>query len=462
MLQYQDALDWLYSFIDFSAARLDKYQAKDFDLERMVRLMHLLGAPQHRYPTLHLAGTKGKGSVSAMCASALAAGGYKTGFYISPHLQDFRERFRINGALITAEALTDIVARLQTLAPQVPGITTFELTTAIAFEWFAREQVDVAVIEVGLGGRLDATNVIVPVASVITALSYDHMQLLGPTLTHIAGEKAGIIKPGVPVVSAPQHAESLTVLERVAAERGCALTLAGREVLFRPIAHDLEGQTFDVWTAHEARQLAALRARGQAVVGWQPTRLRIPLLGAHQVENAATAWAALQTARASGLPLSEQAIRDGLAATVWPGRFEVLARSPFMVIDGAQNRESALRLVQAIDDYFAGRRLILVFGASGDKDIAGMIAELAPRAAAVVTTQAVHPRASDPNELAAHFRAERPDLPVDTTAKVHVALDRARAQAGAGDVILATGSLFVVAEARAALTGDPMAYAKLK
>ncbi len=461
-LTYQEALDWIYSFIDFSAKRLDKYAAVDFNLDRMTRLMRLLGDPQRRYPTLHLAGTKGKGSVSSFCASALTAGGYRTGFYTSPHLEDFRDRFRVDGRWITPEAVAEIVTRLQALAPEVPGITTFELTTAIGFEWFAQEGVDVAVVEVGLGGRLDATNVLMPRVSVITALSYDHMALLGDTLTLIAGEKAGIIKPGVPVVSAPQHAESLAVLERVAAERGCVLTLTGRDVRFKPVAHSLDGQTFDVWTAEEDRQLAALHAAGRPVAAWRPTRLEIPLLGAHQVENAATAYAALQALRAAGLPLSADAIRDGFKSAYWPGRFEVMGRSPYIVIDGAQNRESARRLREAVDAYFDERRLILVFGASADKDISGMFAELLPRASAVITTQAVHPRAADPDELAEGVRGQGFAGPVESVGQVHRALSRARELAGPEDVILATGSLFVVSEGRAAMIGDPAAYAKLK
>lgn len=461
-LTYQEALDWIYSFIDFSAKRLDKYAAVDFNLERMARLMRLMGDPQRRYPTVHLAGTKGKGSVSSLCASALTAGGYRTGFYTSPHLEDFRDRFRIDGRWISEDAVTAIVARLQTLAPEVPGITTFELTTAIGFEWFAEQRVDVAVIEVGLGGRLDATNILMPRVSVITALSYDHMNLLGDTLTQIAGEKAGIIKPGVPVVSALQHAEAQTVLERVAAERGCDLTVTGRDLHFRPLTHSLDGQTFEVWTAAEARQLAALRASGQAVAAWRPTRLEIPLLGAHQVENAATAYAALQALHAAGLPLSADAIREGFRSVKWPGRFEVMQRTPYVVVDGAQNRESARRLREAVDAYFGDRRLVLVFGASADKDISGMFAELLPRAVTVLTTQAVHPRAADPDDLAAEARRQGFGGPIEAVGPVHRTLVRARELVGPEDVILATGSLFVVSEARATLLGDPAAYAKVK
>ncbi len=449
MLTYQEALDYLYSFVDYSATRLVKYSAQAFDLSRMAALLDLLGNPQNRYPCLHLAGTKGKGSVAAMCASALRAGGYRTGFYTSPHLQDFCERVQVDGVHIAPEALVDIVLRLRALAPQVPGITTFELTTALAFEYFALQNVDVAVVEVGLGGRLDATNVLTPRASVITSLSYDHMDLLGHTLAQIAGEKAGIIKPGVPVVSAPQQPEALAVLERVAAEHGAPFRLAGRDFLFRPVAHSLERQTFEVWSAEEDRQVQALRAGGHPVE-WRPTRLEIPLLGAHQVENAATAYAALQTLRGQGLPVAPDAVRDGLRSVRWPGRFEILQRAPFVVVDGAHNRDSALRLAAALDDYFPGRRVTLIFGASSDKDIAGMLDELLPRAARVILAQAVHPRALEPDALAALVAARPAATALETCAPVAAALERALAGAAREDVILACGSLFIVAEVRAA------------
>ena len=205
MFSYEEALDYLYSFVDYGAVRPAQYSAETFDLQRMVRFMADFGDPHRRYPALHVAGTKGKGSVAAMCASALRAGGYRTGFYTSPHLLDFGERIQVDGAYIPREAVAEIVERMRASVPAHPGITTFELTTALAFLYFAEANVDVAVLEVGLGGRLDATNIVLPRVAVITSLSYDHVGLLGHTLGEIAGEKAGIIKPGVPVVVAPQQ-----------------------------------------------------------------------------------------------------------------------------------------------------------------------------------------------------------------------------------------------------------------
>ncbi len=450
MLTYAEALDYLYSFVDYGALRSDQYSPAAFDLGRMVGFLRALGQPHERYPVLHIAGTKGKGSVAALSASALQAGGYRTGLYTSPHLVDFRERVQVDGALIAREAVAELVAAMQALAPQHPGLTTFELTTALAFLYFAREAVDVAVLEVGLGGRLDATNVVTPRVAVITSLSYDHVSLLGRSLGEIAAEKAGIIKPGVPVVAAPQQPEALAVLERVAAERGAPLSLVGRDWLYRPVERSLDGQVLEVWSAREQLQLAALRAQGHAR-HWRPTRLEVPLLGQHQVENAAVAYAALNELRDQGLPLSPDAVRLGLRAVHWPGRFEVLARQPFVVVDGAHNADSARRLAATVEEYFPGRPVTLIFGASSDKDVAGMLSELLRPAVGitrVLLTQAVHPRAQDPAALAGLVQAQ--ERPAEVVVPVAQALDYALQLTGSDEVILACGSLFVVAEARAA------------
>jgi dihydrofolate synthase / folylpolyglutamate synthase len=449
MLTYQEALDYLYSFVDYGAQRIDKYSAETFDLNRMAKFLDALGNPQTRYPVVHVAGTKGKGSVSALCASALKAAGYRAGFYTSPHLQDFCERAQINGERIPQMAVTEIVDGLRALVERIPNMTTFELITAMAFEYFAREQVDVAVIEVGLGGRLDATNLLTPLVSVITSLSYDHTHLLGHTLAQIAREKGGIIKPGVPVVSAPQPPEALDVLESIAAERGAPLTLTGRDWLFRPVEHTLARQTFEVWSAEEQRQLNALRAAGHAL-NWNPLKLEIPLLGRHQVENGAVGYAALMTVRERGLPVSPDAIREGFRTVRWPGRFEILNRNPVVIADGAHNRDSAQKLVAALQDYFPNRRMTLLFGASSDKDVSGMLAELLPAASVALMTQAVHPRACDPEELTKLAHEIRPAVQTEVVPTVARALERAIQLSAPEDVILACGSLFVVAEVRTA------------
>jgi dihydrofolate synthase/folylpolyglutamate synthase len=421
----------------------------------MFALLETMGNPHHRYPVVHIAGTKGKGSVAAMCAGALQAGGYRTGLYTSPHLLDFRERVQVNGQYVAPDQVAALVTDLQPLEAAQPGLTTFELTTALAFEHFARQRVDAAVIEVGLGGRLDATNVLRPRACVITALSLDHTALLGDTVAQIAAEKGGIIKAGVPVVCAPQPPEALVVLERMAGDRGAPLIQVGRDWLYRPIAHNLERQSLAVWSAEEQRQLDTLRAAGH-IVDWRPEVLELQLLGEHQVENAAVAYAALQVLREQGLPLAAGPLRAGLAATRWPGRFEIAASQPAVVLDGAHNADSARRLAAALHGYFPGRRCVLVLGVSADKDLPGILRALLTAPAGeighVIATQAQHPRAQDPAEVAALVRQY--NIGAEVIAPVDQAVNRAVGLAGPDGVVLVTGSLFVVAEARAVLPGQ--------
>ncbi len=442
---YQDALDYLYRFVDYSLTRNLRNLPEKFDLGRMHALMQRLGNPHRQYPVVHVAGTKGKGSVSALIESGLRAAGQRVGFYTSPHLQDYAERVQVSRQPITHEQLVALVEELKPHIEAIPRLTTFELTTALGFLYFARQQVDVAVIEVGLGGRLDATNVVDPLVAVITSLSYDHMNVLGDTLAQIAGEKAGIIKPGRPVVIAPQKEEARQVLERVATERQSPLVQVGREYGYAPLAHTLDGQSFQVWAAEEREHMQACIDSGGRQP-WQPLRLNIPLLGAHQVENAATAYAALQTARQAGLRLSEEDIQKGFAGVVWNGRFEVLHRNPLLIVDSAHNRDSALKLRLALDDYLPGRPVILVFGASEDKDIEGMFAELLPRARLLIATQSVHPRAMNAGALAEMARQNGREA--QAILPLEQALGRALALAGQEAAVVVTGSLFVAAAAR--------------
>ena len=247
---YNQALDYLYSYVDYSLKKSSELAKVHFELGRMRALMEMLGNPQEAYPIIHVAGTKGKGSTSALAASALTTAGYKTGLYTSPHLQDYVERIQIDGQPISHAQLVELVEELKPAVAKIPALTTFEITTALGFLYFARQNAQAAVIEVGLGGRLDATNVVTPRVAVITSLSYDHMAVLGNTLTLIAGEKAGIIKAGIPVVSAPQPDEALVVLEKISAERNSEFTLVGREVTFEGMEHSLDGQTLKILDQH--------------------------------------------------------------------------------------------------------------------------------------------------------------------------------------------------------------------
>ncbi|RPI25783.1 MAG: bifunctional folylpolyglutamate synthase/dihydrofolate synthase [Chloroflexota bacterium] len=427
---YQKTLDFLYSFVDYSLQKTFRYSPEKFNLERMRAFSAALGNPHQQYPVLHVAGTKGKGSVSAMCASALRSAGYHVGIYTSPHLQDYTERIQVDGVPISHEGLTALVDEIRPVIASIPELTTFEITTALAFLYFARQGVNAGVIEVGLGGRLDSTNIVIPRVAVITSLSYDHTHILGNTLAEIAGEKAGIIKPGIPVVLAPQKDEARQTVERIAAERGSPLVQVGRDVRFEPLAHSLEGQSLLVWPAG-----------AQA-----PLELSIPLLGEHQVENAATAFATLQTACQAGFAVSDEAIRQGFASVYWPGRFEVLRRDPPVVIDSAHNRDSALKLRKTLDDYFPSFPVIMVFGASEDKDIPGMLTELLPRVNSVIVTRSFHPRAANPDQLVQTITEM--GRPAKSIPELEDAVIAALQEGGTESLVLVTGSIFVAAGAR--------------
>jgi dihydrofolate synthase/folylpolyglutamate synthase len=440
---YNQALDYLYSFIDYSLKKSSELAKAHFELGRMRALMAWLGNPQDTYPIIHVAGTKGKGSTAALAASALRAAGYKTGLYTSPHLQDYAERIQLDGMPISHAQLVELVEQIKPAVAQIPKLTTFEITTALGFLYFAQQNVNAAVIEVGLGGRLDATNVVVPRVAVITSLSYDHMAVLGSSLASIAGEKAGIIKPGIPVVISPQQDEALAVLEQVSAERKAPLTRIGHDVTFKRIEHSLDGQTLvldiEKWTIDN----------GQSSMVHRPTSfhipksviLRIPLLGMHQVVNAATAYMALQLSR---LSLTEEDIQTGFSEVHWPCRFDLVRREPPVVLDSAHNADSARRLRQALDENFPGRPIVWVFSILEDKDAAGMLAELGPRLTHVVATQTDHPRVLDAQKIVS--LVDSVGVPVEAIKPPSAALTRAMQLAGERGVTLIAGSVAFAGE----------------
>lgn len=445
--KYKQTLDYLFSFVDFSLQHTHQYSPASFDLGRMISFIHSLGNPERDYPIIHIAGTKGKGSVCSFCAYALKASGNRVGLYTSPHLWDYTERIQIDGQPITHADLGELVDEVKPFVNAIPQITMFEITTGLAFLYFSRQKVDAAVIEVGLGGRLDATNICHPNVTVITSLSYDHTYLLGNTLTEIAGEKAGIIKPGIPVVLSPQKDEARQVVERIATEQNAPLIQVGQEYRYSPVTHSLENQTFIIWSAANQDNIDAY-LRGKKTGKWKPTTLTIPLLGEHQVENAATAYVALQVARQTGIPIQEDAIDRGFSEVKWPGRFEILQKEPPVIVDSAHNRDSAFKLRTAVDDYFPGRPVVLIFGASEDKDILGMFTELLPRVRQVVLTKSFHPRAADPALLAE--MVTRFNLPAVVVPSVSEAFTEASLLAQDEAVVLVCGSLFITAEIRQA------------
>lgn len=456
-LKYSKALDYLYSFVDYSLKHSSEIAKAEFNLDRMYALMEELGNPQNKYPIIHVAGTKGKGSVCALCASALQAAGYTVGLYTSPHLLDYIERIRINGEPISHEQLVELVEEIKPAVAKIPKLTTFEITTALGFLAFAKNDANAAVIEVGLGGRLDATNIVTPKVSVITSLSYDHMAVLGDTLAKIAGEKAGIIKEGVPVVSAPQKEEALGVLERVANERNAQLTLVGRDVSFERLIYSLEEQVLKIrWSsghevAYRDQQLMSdvstsgldtsekiARSTRPSV---HPIELRIPLLGLNQIENAATSYAAL---KASGLEISDEAIQTGFSQVKWPARFEVVRRDPPVILDSAHNQDSFARLRETLEEHFPGKLVYLIFGASEDKNIPGMFAEMKAKIKKLIVTRADHPRALEPEKIIE--LANQAGLESEAVSPVQSAFARAlELSEKDGSIVLSAGSMFVTA-----------------
>jgi dihydrofolate synthase / folylpolyglutamate synthase len=453
--KYQENLDYLYKFVDYSLTRNLQYSPEKFNLDRMRTLADDLGNPQTKFPVIHVAGTKGKGSTAAMIASILMAADYRTGFYLSPHLQDFAERIQVNGMPIPHGAFNQLVENIKPKVEKVGKLTTFEITTALAFEAFGKQNVDVAVVEVGLGGRLDSTNIVDPVLSVITSLSMDHMKVLGETLEQIAAEKAGIIKPGKPVVVAPQQPNALAVVEAKAAETNSKLTEIGRDVETRLVKHTLDGQWFEVRIpaslVGEEKQIADSLFPADFVKG---VDFFIPLLGKHQLDNAATAIASVMQLRKQGFEISDRAIQEGLAKVVWPCRFEVLSRKPYLVVDSAHNRDSAHKLRQAMEDYFPGKPVTLIFGASEDKDISGMFAELLPICSRVIITRSLHPRAADMNTLIKSAGSSPCSLISAET--VEIALEFGMDPGEPDGVVLAAGSLFIAAAVREAWLNRPL------
>ncbi|MFQ6122369.1 MAG: bifunctional folylpolyglutamate synthase/dihydrofolate synthase [Dehalococcoidales bacterium] len=442
-MDYQSALDYILSFADYE--RIPR-SALVFDLGRIEMLLERLGNPQEATRSIHIAGTKGKGSTAAMIASILTRAGYRAGLYTSPHLHSFTERIQVNGKPIAEGAFGRLLEKIK---PEVEAVnrsgalgelTTFELLTALAFVYFKERRADYQVLETGLGGRLDATNVVKPKVCVITSISFDHMDVLGNTLTQIATEKAGIIKSGSTVVCSPQFPETMAVIERICQERGTRLVRVGSDVTWHQKTFSPEGQSF---------VLKGLRGEYD---------LNLPLLGEHQLENAATAVATVEVLANSEARVSPESITAGLAQVHWLGRLQILRREPWVIVDSAHNADSARRLTEALEQYFNFDQLLLIFGVSSDKNIAGMIAELASLPSMVIVTRSHHPRAVEPAKLAGEF--SKWGIITEVAEDVGSAVELALANAMPTDLICATGSIFIVAEVmeymskRANLEGD--------
>jgi dihydrofolate synthase / folylpolyglutamate synthase len=426
-LDYREALHWIHS--------RERFGSKP-GLGRIRYILKELSNPHGELKVIHIGGTNGKGSTAAFAASILRQAGFKTGLYTSPYLENFTNRMAVDGRDVADETLASLVTELKPLVEKCEGRedlgppTEFEVVTALALLYFARSQVDYLVLEVGLGGRLDATNVVTaPLVSVITNVSLEHTDVLGDTVAKIAAEKAGIIKEGVPVLTASTDPEALAVLARVAREQHAPLYRMGVDYTTRPGERSLTGQYFDF-----SGKKASL------------PKLFIPLLGEHQIENAGTALAALELA---GLSLPEATLRRGLEATAWPGRLEILREAPPVVIDAAHNPDSMRSLSRAMLDYFPGEHRVVVLGILGDKAIPEMLKHIIPAAHRFVVTRALHPtRAAEPEAVAAAMQGLT-DKPVEALADLRSALRRGRDLAAAGGgALFITGSFYTISEAR--------------
>ena len=349
MFTYQQALNYIYSFVDQEKLQPDKYEPRRFDLTNMHAFMTMLGDPHRRLRAVHVAGTKGKGSTCAMMASVLQTAGHKVGLFTQPHLHTFRERIQVDGRLISEEEMVALLEGLKPSIEQLPDPSTFEIMTALAFQYFADQNVDFAVIETGLGGRLDTTNVIEPLVSVITSISYDHTYILGDTI-----EEAGIIKEGKPVVCAPQRPAAERVIAEACQERNAPLVLLGRDWLWERTEANVHGQGLQVTC--KVTDGGGLLKHGETGEFW------IPFLGPYQLVNATTAFATLDQLHLQGVDLSLTHVSDGLRTVHWPGRLEILSRNPLVVVDGAHNMDSLQRMMSTLEDDLPYDRLIVVAG----------------------------------------------------------------------------------------------------
>ncbi|MBW1740001.1 MAG: bifunctional folylpolyglutamate synthase/dihydrofolate synthase [Deltaproteobacteria bacterium] len=409
--------------------RLRRFGIK-LGLTTISRLLRGLGNPQDRFPAIHIAGTNGKGSIAAFLSSVLAQGGYKVGLYTSPHLVRFNERIQINGCPISDKDLAQVAEAVQRIYAQAEPPTFFECATAMAFYYFASEGVDWAVLETGMGGRYDATNIVHPKASIISNISMEHQEYLGNTLAKIAREKAGIIKKGAGVVTGTRQKGPLRVIEQAAVEKGVPLYRLGKEIRIRK---NKEGSF----------TYLGIRRR------WP--RVKIGLLGDHQITNAALALGTVELLQEKGLHLTDEAIYTGLASTRWPGRLEVASKEPFILLDGAHNPSAVRTLKKFLENTSAFRRLTLVLGILKDKAWKPMLRELADVADRIILTRPRYERAADPHELASFVRPMKQDLVI--IPYLPDAISLALEEASPADAVCITGSLYMVGDAKAYLEG---------
>jgi len=433
---YSKALRFLGSLNDFERLRIVRYNSQNFDLERMRTLLKRLGNPQDRFKSVHIAGTKGKGSTCAMIASMLQACGYQVGLYTSPHLIDVRERIQVDGQMISQAEFARLVRLVEPIVERMkPRPTYFDVLTAIAFKHFAEQDIEIAVVETGLGGRLDSTNVIKPEVTGITSISKDHMAQLGSTVARIAEEKAGIFKSGVPAISVQQDPEADVVLKRVAEKVGTSLDVTGQtiEFSFRFESSRMQGP-------HNRVCLSTPNSKFE--------HLAVPLLGEHQAINCGLALSVIDRLKGRGFgKISDAKAMEGLSRTALAGRMEMLSQTPRVVADGAHNAASLDAMLRAIGQHIPYDSMVIIFGCCADKDVPGMLERIAAGADKVIFTRVNNIRSADPSELAARYTDQYGKM-----AQVAPTLDDALSIANRAvtkeDLICITGSFYLVGEAK--------------
>jgi len=433
---FESALKYLFSQTDYEQMLRVRYNRDTFNLDRMESLLRKLGDPHKKIQSVHIAGTKGKGSTATMLAAMLRACGYKVGLYTSPHICDVRERIQVDGTKITQFALTRLICTvepiIQKMAPDKP--TFFEILTALAFCHFAREKVGIAVVEAGLGGRLDSTNVLKPAVCGLTSISLDHMHQLGNTIDKIAAEKAGIFKRDIPAISVQQQPEAKRVLLKVAKSSKAPLMFTGEDIDFsyRVETDRLEG-------CHARVCLTTPRSSFE--------HLPVPLLGEHQALNCGLALALLDQLKKQGLNIDDERAMEGLAGVYVPGRMEMIHTDPRILLDGAHNADSVRALMRAVGQHIPYDSMVMIFACAVDKDIPGMMGQIATGADKVIFTAVDNPRAAQPKDLAEAYE-ECCGRVAQLTPNVKEALRVAASAVSQGDIICVCGSFCLVGEVK--------------
>lgn len=441
---FRSAVNFLDSLVNYERVPRAKYTPNNFSVARVARLLSALGNPQKLFKSIHIAGTKGKGSTATMLAEMLGACGYKVGLFTSPHLLDIRERIVVGGAKISEAAFARYVAGVADIASKarVSAPTYFEVLTAAAFRFFADEKVDIAVVETGMGGRLDATNVIIPEVVGLTSISRDHMSQLGNDLKSIAREKAAIMKKGIPVISAPQVVSVQEVFREVSESTGA------------PLRFSNEGVDFSY--RFEFSRSAGRHAR---ICMTTPTsrfeHLQVPLLGEHQAANCSLALRILDTLKGRGFSIDDQQAMSGLSKVRLPGRMQMISEDPRILVDGAHNAASIDALIRAIGQHIPYDSMIVIFGCQKDKDIPGMLRRLQLGADKMIFVETGSPRSADPAELAAQY-VENSGKMAQVAKTLKDAMWIAESAITREDVICVTGSFYLIAEAMRKFGAKPL------